>query len=101
MRIELAELIGQLREELTRAMREGEHEELRFETERVELELSVAVDREARPGAKVRFWVVEAGSEVKAGANSTQRITLEFVPRRAGRRGEKPLISGEALPGER
>ncbi|MFB6439549.1 trypco2 family protein [Streptomyces sp. NPDC056411] len=101
MRVELAELIGQLRGELTRAMRDGEHEELRFEPERVELELTVAVDREAKPSGKVRFWVVEVGSEVTAASNSAQRIKLELVPRRSGRPGAAPLISGGNLPGER
>ncbi|MEU5208821.1 trypco2 family protein [Streptomyces sp. NPDC020742] len=67
----------------------------------MELELTVAVDREAKPSGKVRFWVVEVGSEVTAASNSAQRIKLELVPRRSGRPGAAPLISGGNLPGER
>jgi Trypsin-co-occurring domain 2 len=60
-RVELAQVIGQLRRELSVAMREGEGEDLRFELGPVELELTVGVSKEAGPNAKVRFWVVELG----------------------------------------
>ncbi|MGH3809271.1 MAG: trypco2 family protein [Pseudonocardiaceae bacterium] len=60
-RVELAQVIGQLQQELSAAMREGEGEHLRFELGTVELELTVAVSREAGPNAKVRFWVIELG----------------------------------------
>jgi hypothetical protein len=58
-RVELAQVIGQLRRELSVAMREGEGEDLRFELGPVELELTVGVSKEAGPNAKVRFWVIE------------------------------------------
>lgn len=61
-RVEFAQVIGQLRQELSAAMREGEGEDLRFELGPVELELTVAVSREAGPNAKVRFWVVGPAS---------------------------------------
>jgi hypothetical protein len=46
---ELAQVIGQLRRELSVAMREGE--DLRFELGPVELELTIAVSKEAGPNA--------------------------------------------------
>jgi hypothetical protein len=101
MAVELAELIGQLRAELTAAMHAGKGGDLQFELGPVELELTVVVDREAKPGAKVRFWVVELGADVKAASNTTQRITLKLDPRRTGQSGRKPLISGDEQPGER
>ena len=55
--VELAQVISRLREELNAAMREGEGEDLRFELGPVELELTVAVSKEAGPNTKVRFWV--------------------------------------------
>jgi Trypsin-co-occurring domain 2 len=61
-RIELAQVINQLCEELQTAQRAGEGEDLRFELGPVELELTVAVDRQGGPEAKVRFWVIELGS---------------------------------------
>ncbi len=63
--VELAQVISQLRQELSAAMREGEGEDLRFELGPVELELTVAVSKEAGPNAKVRFWVVELGADAK------------------------------------
>ena len=99
-RVELAQVIGQLRRELSAAMRDGEGEDLRFELGPVELELTVAVSREAGPNAKVRFWVIELGAEGKVGSQATQRITLTLDPCRRGVAG-KPLIFGSEQAGER
>lgn len=52
MAVELGEFIGQLRAELTEAMNAGEGADLRFEIGPVELELTVVVDKEAKPGAR-------------------------------------------------
>lgn len=101
MALELAELIGQLRAELTEAMDAGEGADLRFELGPVELELTVAVDKEAKPGAKVRFWVIELGADVKAASSSTQQIKLTLDPRRTGQPDHKPLIAGSEESGER
>lgn len=100
MAVELAELIGQLRAELTKAMHSGQEEELRFEVGPVELKLTVAVQRDGAVGAKVKFWVVELGSDVKVSAASTQRIKLMLDPRRAGQPDRRPAISGAASVGE-
>lgn len=100
MAVELAELIGQLRAELVSAMRAGKDEELRFEVGPVELELTVVVQREASAGAKVKFWVIEAGADAKASGGTTQRIKLTLDPRRAGEPDRRPSISGAATAGE-
>jgi len=101
MAVELAELIGQLREDLSTAMRDGEKSDLRFEVGPVELELTVAVDKEAKPGAKVRFWVVELGADVTAGSHTAQRIKLTLDPRSASQPGRRLQISGTEEEGER
>jgi hypothetical protein len=101
MAVELAELIGQLRTELSTAMRSGEGADLRFEVGPVELELSVAVEKEARPGMKVRFWVVEGGTDVKASSTITHRMKVTLDPRVSARPGRKPLIAGGEDAGER
>jgi hypothetical protein len=98
--VELAQVIGQLRRELSAAMRDGEGEDLRFELGPVELELTVAVSKEAGPNAKVRFWVIELGAEGTVASQATQRITLTLDPRRRGVAG-KPLIAGPERTGER
>jgi hypothetical protein len=99
-RVELAQVIGQLRRELSAAMRDGEGEDLRFELGPVELELTVAVSREAGPNAKVRFWVIELGAEATVSSQATQRIMLTLDPRRRGVAG-KALISGPEQAEER
>lgn len=99
--VELADLIGQLRAELTEAMRTGDGTDLRFEVGPVELELTIAVSKEAKPGAKVKIWVAEAGVEGKLESSTTQRIKLVLDPRQMGRPDHKPLISGTEVDGER
>ena len=101
MAVELAEVISQLRAELTAAMTAGAGEDLRFGLGPVELELTVAVNKEASTGAKVRFWVVEAGADGKLGSTTTQKIKLTLDPHRAGQPGVRPDVSGDEVHGER
>lgn len=100
MAIEVAELIGQLRSELNTATQAGKGEDLRFELGPIELELSVGVEKEAKPGAKVRFWVVELGTDAKLSSTNTQKIKLTLQPRRASQPGRTPDVSGDEAPGE-
>lgn len=100
MAVELADLIGQLRAELTEAMHAGEGEDLRFELGPVELELTVAVTKEAKPGAKVKFWVVELGTDVSVSSATTQKLKLSLDPRRRGQTG-KVEISGAEVADEK
>ncbi|GHJ37988.1 trypco2 family protein [Streptomyces sp. TS71-3] len=101
MRVELSEVIAELRAELSAAMHAGDGEELRFELGPVELELTLAVSRDAGPSAKVKFWVVEMGADAKLSTQSTQRIRLSLEPRRAGAPDSRMMITGDSLPGER
>ena len=81
-------------------MTAGDGEDLQFALGPVELALTVSVDNEAKPDAKVQFWVVELGAETNLGSNSTQKIKLTLDPHRAGRPGVRPDISGVQEPGE-
>lgn len=105
--IELAELVRQLRAELNEALANGEGERLRFELGPIELTVTVTVGREATPGAKIRFWVVEAGTDGRISRESVQEIKLVLTPRdMEGQPGPdgglaSALIGGERLPGER
>jgi Trypsin-co-occurring domain 2 len=102
-RIELAQVISQLREELDTARRAGQGEDLRFEVGPVELELMVGVDREAGPNAKVNFWVIELGASGKVASQASQRIKLILDPRESSgqNKDQRPWISGAEQPGER
>jgi Trypsin-co-occurring domain 2 len=61
----------------------------------------VAVNKEAATGAKVRFWVVEAGADGKIGAITTQKIKLTLDPHRASQPGVQPDVSSAETIGER
>jgi hypothetical protein len=50
----------------------------------VELELTVAVSKEAGPDVKVRFWVIELGADATVSSQATQRTTLTLDLRRRG-----------------
>jgi hypothetical protein len=101
MPLALTEVIAQLRAELAEAMSAGEDEQLRFELGPVELELTVGVDKEAKPGAKAKFWVLELGAETRFATTSTQRIKLTLDPRHTAQPDRRPTISGNEAPHER
>jgi hypothetical protein len=98
--VELAEVIRSLREELQLAIGAAEHEALRFELGPVELEASVAIAAGAQAGAKMRFWVVEAGTKGSLERSATQRITLTLIPKLGADR-QTPMVSGPAGERER
>lgn len=102
--IELAEMIRELREQLTAALADGDGKLVRFELGPVEVEASVAVTREAGGEAKVRLWVVDAGANGKYAHAETQRITLTLTPKEVPPDGSVPrtvLIAGDEVDGER
>jgi hypothetical protein len=107
--IELADVIKELRAELDRARTAADDSALRFGLGPVQLEVTVALDREGSAGGKVRFWVAEAKAEAKVSSTSTQRITLTLNPT-LGRPGDEEArttsatsvyVHGTAAPGER
>lgn len=105
--VELASVVRQLRAELNEALADAEGERLRFELGPVQVSLSVTVGRDATPGAKVRFWVIEAGAEARVSREAVQEIKLVLTPidtqAPAGPGGKPaaPLIEGRAVEGER
>ena len=98
--IELASVIKDLREELQRAVAAAEGEALSFELGPIELEVSVALERSAEAGAKVRFWVVESDAKATVGKTATQHIKLMLRPTLA-ESGEPPFVAGHPEAHER
>lgn len=98
--LELSQVIRELRVELAKAIAAGEGEDLRFEAGPIELEMTVAITREASTGAKIRFWVVDADGSGRMGDVTTQRIKLSLDPK-LGSTGRRPDISGQADERER
>jgi uncharacterized protein involved in exopolysaccharide biosynthesis len=101
--IELSEMIRELRAQLTAAAAEGAGEALRFDVGSIEIEATVAVNREAGANGKVRFWLVEAGADGKYARAETQRITLTLQPTVPAPGGTRTTarISGAEVDGER
>jgi Trypsin-co-occurring domain 2 len=107
--IELADVISQLRAELDRARLAADGSALRFGLGPVELEVSVALEREGTTGGRVRFWVAEVGAEGKIASTSTQRIKLILnpslgIPGEGGAQAASPVsvyVHGAAMAGER
>ena len=92
--IPLAEAIADLREELARAIEEGEGEAIRFELGPVEMEFELAVTREGKGSGKAKFLVFELGTEGKLGQARTHRLKLTLEPKSPS--GRRPQISREA-----
>src|SRR5262245_58359215 len=96
--VELAEMIAELRDELGRAVAAADEQGLQFELGPVGLEATVAVSKEAKPGAKVKFWVIEVGADSSIGRTATQKVTLTLHPKMPG--GRSAYVSGDAEPDE-
>jgi hypothetical protein len=96
--LELAKVIRDLRTELESAIVAADGETLLFELGPIELTVSVAIEAGAQAGAKVRFYVVEFGTQANADHTGTQQIKLTLSPR-LGPDGVSPYVSGTA--GER
>lgn len=99
--IQLSDVIQQVRHELSRANWAGEHADVRFAAESVELELTVALERSTEPGVKVKLWVVEADGSHSRRSAVTQRITVRLRPHPADAPAEEWEVAGAAMPGER
>jgi hypothetical protein len=94
--LELASVIRELRAELNQALDDAQGERIVFELGPVEVSFTVTVGREGSPGAKVRFWVVEAGADAKVSRESVQEIKLVLTPaipeRRPARMGSSAAL---------
>lgn len=78
MEIELAELLASLRAEINRARLDSAKDDVRFRVDSIDLELHVAVEKEAGVDAGVRFWVVSMGGKGSAKSSETHVIKLSL-----------------------
>ncbi|WP_326692237.1 hypothetical protein OIE63_37270 [Streptomyces sp. NBC_01795] len=101
--IELSDMISELRSQLTTSLADSADEAVRFEVDSVEIEATVAVSREGGTDAKVRLWVVDAGTNGKYAHAQTQRIKVSLAPKVVadGRPPQPVLIAGDEVDSER
>jgi hypothetical protein len=76
----LAETVQALRAELNEAVAASRGSGVQFLVGTVQLEIHVAVTREAGASGKARFWVLEAGAEGKYSRESIQKVTVTLEP---------------------
>ncbi|MFF5478093.1 trypco2 family protein [Streptomyces sp. NPDC012935] len=86
-RIELADAVQAVRDELITAAARSSGQDVTFEVGDIELEFSVELRKEVTGGAKVKAWVVEAGVDAGRGTTRTHRVavTLRALNARTGR----------------
>ncbi|MHC3472160.1 trypco2 family protein [Streptomyces sp. 7R007] len=75
-RIELADAVQAVRDELITAAGRSSGQDVVFEVGDIELEFGVELRREVKGGAKVRAWVVEAGVDGGGGTTRTHRVAV-------------------------
>jgi hypothetical protein len=75
---ELSSVLIKLREQLGLARAEGANKGTRFRLEDIEVELNVAVTDEGAAKGGVKFWVIDAGVDVKTSQVVTQKIKLKM-----------------------
>lgn len=83
-RLELAEVVGALRDSLATAQAQGRAANgPRFTVSGVDVEVTVEIGRALEGGGGVKFWVVQAGGRVTGSATRTHRILLSLKPAEA------------------
>jgi len=95
--IPLAATVQTLRNELQIAQSRAVTEDLLFEIEKVELELSVVVGHKTTGEAGIQFYVLKAGGDVERSGGQTHTLKLTLTPR--DRAGNRQLISNTADEG--
>jgi hypothetical protein len=93
--IPLADMIDALREELYKAVSRSVTESIRFGIEKLDLELSVQVDRTAEGKAGIKFWVVSADAGAKLSSTDIHKIHITLLP--VDDRGKAITISSATI----
>lgn len=75
-RIELADAVQAVRDELITAASRSTGQDLTFEVGDIELEFGVELRKEAKGGVKVKAWVVEGGVDGGGGTTRAHRVTV-------------------------
>ena len=78
--IPLADMIDALRAELYKAVSRSATESIRFGIEKLDVELSVQVDRTADGSAGIKFWVVSADAGAKLTSTDIHKINISLLP---------------------
>jgi hypothetical protein len=78
--LDLASALEGLRTELETALHESKDQLVRFRAESITLTVQAVAKREAKGGAKIRWWLVEAGGEASRSTETLQTLVLTLTP---------------------
>jgi hypothetical protein len=76
--IGLVDAIASLREELAAAADKGKNQDIQFPVGNIDLEFQVGVTRDVRAGGKLRFWVLELGTDAGYAAETVQKVKISL-----------------------
>ncbi|MFE5814209.1 trypco2 family protein [Streptomyces sp. NPDC056479] len=85
-RIELADAVQTIRDELLTAARRSAGQDLVFELGDIQMEFTVEIRKEVKAGAKLRALVVDAGADTARADSRTHKVsfTLQAKDARTG-----------------
>ena len=78
--VELADFVAALRDQIRQAQADADPN-LPIEVGPITLEFTVTTRREGEGKAGVKFWVVDAEVSGKLANESTQKVTMQLIPR--------------------
>jgi hypothetical protein len=103
-RIELATYVEALRDELQRCIEMSEGKDLRFATDKIDLEIEVGVETEVggKGEVKFRFLVFDAtlGADGKRTFSNTQTVKLSLAPVYKGQIGHLMIAQTTSKRGD-
>ncbi len=76
----LSAALEALREELESTWEQSAGKAIRFRVNEVTLTLEAVARRDAQANGKIRWWLIEAGGDVKTGRETTQTLVLQLTP---------------------
>jgi NTP-dependent ternary system trypsin peptidase co-occuring protein len=95
--VELAEFVDALRDQI-RTAQAGADPQLPIEVGPITLEFTLTTRREGEGKAGVKFWVVDAGVSGKLGHESSQKVTMQLLPRAPDGEGPARIRDRERVP---
>ncbi|MEV7090849.1 trypco2 family protein [Streptomyces sp. NPDC093085] len=81
--IELADAIQSVRDQLLEAATRATDTEVAFEVGDIQMEFTLELRKELKGGAKVKAWVVEAGTDAAVTSGRTHKVAFTLKPQNA------------------
>ena len=80
MGVELAAAIGQVREQLSQAIKAGKQSDVAFHAGPIEMEFQVAFTASGGGHGEVKVWVVSVGGKADVARGTTSRLKVSLTP---------------------